>query len=388
MTDNKNITSDFVKEFDFSDIRPYYDGEVKPIINQLISDPMFMQLINYVWPTMTFDDVQSKADKIDTNMDFQLQFMHAGIREIVERSSTTLSSSGFDKLDKNKNYLFVGNHRDILLDAAILQILLVEHGLPTSEISFGSNLKEKGFVTDFGKVNRMFTVLREGTSKELYEISRKLSAYIRHTITEKKVSVWIAQRNGRTKDGADFTQSGLIKMLNISGKQSFIENFEQLNVVPLTISYEYEPCDYLKTQELYLSNLHTKYTKSPGEDLNSIITGIKQNKGRIHVAIGTPLEPHDFKGLEKFEIENDKVKAFAAIIDRQIYDNYQLFPVNYIAADLQEKSYKRSNKYTEAEKKNFLDYMDKQIKKISGEEDALKQLFLRIYATPVINKGE
>ena len=291
-------------------------------------------------------------------------------------------------MNPKKNYLFVANHRDILLDAAILQILLVEHGFPTSEISFGSNLKEKGFITDFGKLNRMFTVLREGTSKELYEISRKLSAYIRHTIIDKKSSVWIAQRNGRTKDGSDFTQNGLLKMLNISGKKSFSENFEQLNLVPLTISYEYEPCDYLKTQEIYLSNLHTKYTKSPGEDLNSIITGIKQFKGKIHLTVGKPIEQKDMTFIDKYENENDKIKAFAAMIDKHIYDNYKTNPVNYIAADLLEKSYKRANKYNVEEKQSFIKYMEDSIKKITGEQDVLRQLFLKIYATPVINKGE
>lgn len=380
--------SDFAQEFEFEDIRPYYDDEIKLVATKLITDPIFMQLINYLWPSMTFEDVKQKLTKVNSSQDFQLEFMHGAIRKVLELSATGLSSSGFEQLDKTKSYLFVANHRDILLDAAILQVLLVEHGFPTSEISFGSNLKEKGFINEFVKLNRMFTVLRDGSSKELYEISRKLSAYVRHTLVDKKVSLWIAQRNGRTKDGCDITQNGLLKMLNISGKKTFSENFEQLNIVPLTISYEYEPCDFLKTQETYLAGLNTKYVKSPGEDLNSIVTGIKQFKGKIHLTVGKPIEKKELSTIDQLENDNDKIKAFAAMLDKLIYSNYKTNPVNFIAADLLEKSYKRANKYNSEEKQSFIQYVDESLKKIKGEREQLKQLFLKIYATPVLNKGE
>ena len=379
--------SDFAKEFEFEDIRPYYDDEIKLVATKLITDPVFMQLINYLWPSMTFEDVKQKLAKVNSSQDFQLEFMHGAIRKVLELSATELSSSGFEHLDKTKSYLFVANHRDILLDAAILQVLLVEHGFQTSEISFGSNLKEKGFINEFVKLNRMFTVLRDGSSKELYEISRILSAYVRHTLVDKKVSLWIAQRNGRTKDGCDITQNGLLKMLNISGKKTFSENFQQLNIVPLTISYEYEPCDYLKTQETYLANLNTKYVKSPGEDLNSIITGIKQFKGKIHLTVGKPIEKKDLVAIDVFENDNDKIKAFAAMLDKLIYSNYKTNPVNFIAADILEKSYKRADKYNSEEKQSFINYIEESLKKIKGEREQVKQLFLKIYATPVLNKG-
>ena len=388
MITDKRVISEFAREFNFDDIRPYYDHEVKAVLNKLIADPQFMKLVNYLWPERTLDEVKQKAKSVNTSFEFQLQFMNDAIHRIVEKSSAGLTTSGFDKLDTEKSYLFVANHRDIFLDAAILQIVLVKHGFPTSEISFGSNLKEKGFVTHFGKLNRMFTVLREGTSKELYEISRKLSAYVRHTIIDKHTSVWIAQRNGRTKDGSDMTQTGLLKMLNISGRKNFIQNFEELHIVPISISYEYEPCDYLKTQELYLSNLHTKYTKAPGEDLNSIVTGITQFKGQIHLAAGAPISDADLQHFDRYENENEKIKAMATHIDRVIYEKFACRPNNYVAADLLEKSYRRSRFYTAAEKQGFLEYMDSQLKKTSGEEEALEQLFLRIYGMPVLNRGE
>ncbi|MBL7932895.1 MAG: glycerol acyltransferase [Bacteroidia bacterium] len=378
--------SDFAKDFDFEDIRPFHDHETPDVVRRLIVDPLFMDLINYLWPNMTFDEVKQKAEKVETALEFQLQFMHAAIRKIVEKSSSGLTSSGFDKLDKKNSYLFIANHRDILLDAAILQILLVENGFQTSEITFGSNLKDKGFITDFGRLNRMFTVLREGTSKELYEISRKLSAYIRHTLLDKKASVWIAQRNGRTKDGMDLTQSGLLKMLNISGRKSFSENFSELNIVPLTISYEYEPCDYLKAQEIYLSNLHTKYNKAPGEDLNSIVTGINQFKGRIHLAVGTPIEAKEYKYIDTLENENDKIKTLQALIDKRIYSDFKLFPVNYIANDVLHGTNLFEAYYSAKEKKDFIEYVEKQISKIEGERDVLRTILLKQYAQPTINK--
>ena len=380
--------SDFAKEFNFDDIRPYYDDEVREVADKLITDPIFMQLVNYLWPDMTLDQVKLKINKVQSSPDFQMEFMHGAIRKIIEFSSQGLTSSGFEQLDPNKNYLFVSNHRDILLDAAILQVLLVEHGFSTSEISFGSNLKEKGFITEFVKLNRMYTVLREGNSKELYEISRKLSAYIRHTIVDKKTSTWIAQRNGRTKDGHDFTQTGLLKMLNISGNKTFVENFAQLNIVPLTISYEYEPCDGLKAEELYLSSLHTRYTKAQGEDLHSIVSGIQQPKGKIHLTVGKPVDHDDIAFAAKHESENDKIKALAMLLDREIYKNYKINPINYVAADLLEKSGERQMKYSPMQKQAFINYAEEKITKIGGEHDVLMQIFLKIYANPLLNYGE
>jgi hypothetical protein len=368
--------------FNFDDMRPYYDNESYDVLQRIIKDPIFMKLVTNLWAGMTFEEVKAKAEKVNTAMGFQVEFMHPAIRTIVARSSDGLMCRGFEHLDKNESYLFVANHRDILLDSAILQILLVENGFATSEITFGNNLMDKGFITDFGRLNRMFTVLREGTGRELYDISRKLSAYIRHTIVDKKVSVWIAQRNGRTKDGNDQTQTGLLKMLNISGKGTFTDNFSQLKIVPLTISYEYEPCDVLKIQELYLSSLHTKYIKAEGEDLNSIITGIIQPKGRIHLSVGTPIIK-ELQQIDNSISENEKIKILTSLVDNQIYNDYKLWAVNYIAADILNNSSQYVNHYTSEEKKNFIDYINTKIATIEGEQDSLFNLFIKMYANPL-----
>ncbi|MDQ3046951.1 MAG: acyltransferase [Bacteroidota bacterium] len=369
----------------YDDIRPYYDHEAREAMQHLKKDPMFMQLVKYLWPDMTQEEAFAKADKVNDNMTFQLEFMHQAIRVIVARSSTGLSCNGFDNLDPEQAYLYIANHRDILLDSAILQILLVEHGFKTSEITFGNNLMQGGFITIFGKLNRMFTVLREGNSRELYEISQKLSAYIRHTIVEKNVSVWIAQRNGRTKDGNDLTQTGLIKMLNMSGGKDFSTSIKELKIVPLSISYEYEPCDDLKVQELYLSSLHSKYVKAPGEDMNSILTGITQQKGRIHMEVGKPIE-NELKELEKISNENEKIKQLVAIIDEQLYSNYKLWPVNYIAMDIANDSQEFSSYYSSEEKENFILYIKEKVSKLTGDEQTLFNLFITMYSNPVKTK--
>jgi 1-acyl-sn-glycerol-3-phosphate acyltransferase len=370
--------------YDFEDIRPYYDAEAHAVLKRMSQDPLFMKLVGHLWPDMTHQEALAKADKVNDVMGFQLEFMHSAIRTIVSRSSTGLSCNGFQNLDKSKAYLFVANHRDILLDSAILQILLVEHGFVTSEITFGDNLMEPGFITDFGRINRMFTVQREGTSRELYDRSKKLSAYIRHTVSEKNVSVWIAQRNGRTKDGLDQTQTGLLKMLNISGEGNFQKKFSELNIVPLTISYEYEPCDALKVKELYLSSLNSVYRKAPGEDMNSILTGILQPKGRIHMEVGKPISS-ELESLNQYSNENEKIRQLSLLIDTHIYKGYKLWPGNYIAADLQEGTQRFASHYSDTEKEGFERYMRKRLEGQEGEPEALRAVFLKMYATPCLS---
>jgi 1-acyl-sn-glycerol-3-phosphate acyltransferase len=355
-------------------------------MERMVKDPLYMQLVSFIWPGITKEEALAKAARVDGSNAFQSEFMRDAIWTIVNRTSKGLTWSGLEKLDPNKAYLYIANHRDILLDSAILQIVLDKADFETSEITFGSNLMEQGFITDFGRMNRMFTVKREGTAKELYDISRQLSAYIRHTIIDKKTSVWIAQRNGRTKDGNDQTQTGLLKMLAMSGGKDFMQCFSQLNIVPLTISYEYEPCDSLKVQELYLSSLHTKYVKAPGEDLNSIVTGIKQPKGKIHMTFGDVVQEEELEEINKSANENEKIKQLTALIDRRIHNDYKLNNVNYIAYDLIHHTNVFAGTYTVEEKTQFLDYISSQVSKLSGEAEVLKSLFLKMYSYPVTNK--
>lgn len=385
-TEEHQQSDNVIHNYNFDDIRAYYDNEVKDTTQKLITDPLFMQLVNYLWPNMTFNEVKEKANRVNSNIDFQLQFMHGAIRKIIELTTNGLSSDGFQYLQPNKSYLFIANHRDILLDAAIMQVLLVENGFSTSEITFGNNLKQEGFVTEFLKLNRMITAVRDGSSKELYEFSKKLSAYIRHTLLDKNVSVWIAQRNGRTKDGNDFTQNGLLKMLNMSGSSDLIESFRKLNIVPLSISYEYEPCDDYKTNELYQLETQSKYNKLPGEDLKSTINGIQQFKGRVHLSVGKPISDVEYNNISLLANDNEKIKAITTLIDNRIYSNYKLNAINYIAADLLNQSDDYLSNYTIEEKENFVSYMNQKLKNIPGSREKLELLFLKQYARPLMNK--
>jgi hypothetical protein len=376
--------SSFAKEFNFENLRPYYDTETGEVMERLAYYETYYKAMAFLWPDMTREQMIEKALSTKTPYEFQTGYMRDAIWKIVNATSTGLTWSGIENIDRNKAYLYVANHRDILLDSAILQIILDKEDFETSEITFGSNLMEEGFITDFGRMNRMFTVKREGTVKELYDISRQLSAYIRHVIVDKNTSVWIAQRNGRTKDGSDITQTGLLKMLNLSGTNDFVKSFSDLNIVPLTISFEYEPCDNLKVQELYLSSLHTKYVKAPGEDLNSILTGIKQPKGKIHVAFGKPIK-EELIEIDKTSNENEKIKLLAAHIDKCIYQSYKLNPVNYIAYDLINKTNAFDTHYRLEDKEKFLTYIDGKTENMTGEKGMLKNLFLTMYANPVVN---
>lgn len=378
--------SDFAKEFNFEPLRPYYDTEAPQAMSRIASYETYHKIMTYLWPEMTKEQIIEKAINTKSPYEFQTEFMSEAIWRIVKSTSTGLTWSGIENIDRNKAYLYVANHRDILLDSAILQIILDKEEFETSEIIFGSNLMEKGFITDFGRMNRMFTVQREGNAKELYDISRQLSAYIRHVILDKNSSVWIAQRNGRTKDGSDITQTGLLKMLNISGNKNFVDNFKELNIVPITISFEYEPCDDLKTQELYLLSLHTKYVKNAGEDLNSILTGIKQPKGKIHIAFGKPITETELLEIDKLSNDNEKIKLLTAYIDKQIYSNYKLNPVNYITYDLLNKTNIFEANYSSKQKEDFINYMHTKTKDLIGEPDVLNHLFMSLYANPVVNK--
>jgi 1-acyl-sn-glycerol-3-phosphate acyltransferase len=377
--------SDFAKEFNFEELRPFYDSEALEVMPRMAKDPMYHQLVSYLWPGITKEEAIAKAHNTKSIYDFQTGYMSHAIWSIVKSSSTGLSWNGIENLDPDKAYLFIANHRDILLDSALLQIILEKEKFATSEITFGSNLMDSGFITDFGRMNRMFTVKREGTAKELYDISKQLSAYIRHTILDKNNSVWIAQRNGRTKDGNDQTQTGLLKMLGMSGGKDFVQCFSELNIVPLTISYEYEPCDLLKAQELYLSDLHSKYVKAQGEDLNSIITGIKQPKGKIHLTFGKPIL-EELKEINKVSNDNEKIKHLAALIDKRIYTDYKLNPVNYIAYDLNHQTNVFESNYTAKEKENFISYLTKITEAQKAEAEMLKGILIKMYSSPVENK--
>jgi hypothetical protein len=371
---------------EFEDIRPYDDIEINPALNRIVAVPEFRKILEFLFPDRNKEQIIDNLKQIHSALEFQKQLMHPLVSSIVAKTSNGLTTSGFERLNPGTPYLFVANHRDIVLDSAILQVKLLDFGHETSEITFGSNLMTNQFIIDLGKVNRMFKVYRGGNRMEVFRNSRILSEYIRYTIKQKRTSAWIAQRNGRTKDGSDHTETGLLKMFNISGSCDFQESFSELNIVPLSISYEYEPCCASKIKELTSLRKGIPYQKEPHEDLMSIITGITQPKGHIHLAACTPVNDLLTEISDSLTI-NDRISKLATLIDSTIYDNYRLWPGNFIACDMLHKTKQYTDKYNDSDIKAFSAYMEKELSLFTGDQSIQKELFLRMYANPVLNAG-
>ena len=310
--------------------------------------------------------------------------MLMAIKKILSDTSTTLTHTGIDKLNKEKRYLFISNHRDIMLDSAILQAILFETGLSTSEMAVGDNLITDPFLEDIARVNKMIKVVRNTNPREIYASSVLLSEFIRKRVSNEESSVWIAQRNGRTKDGFDLTEQGLLKMLDMSGNGDFTKDFSELSIVPVSVSYEYEPCDILKARELYISK-RQKYIKSEGEDLNSILTGIMQYKGGIHFNFCKLISDEEIQGCSLME-KNERFKSLGEIMDRKILSTFHLWPNNFIAYDLLNSCSRFSDRYTEIQKQKFQEYVAFKIADSEGDIKELEEIFLSIYANPIISK--
>ena len=368
---------------DFDDIRPYYEEEIPAAMQRLTDSDAFPLLASYVYPGVPLEEVRQRVRGFKTVREFQSDTMYKVNEQVIERSMTAFSGSGLEHLDPHKHYLYVSNHRDIMLDASLLQYFLLKNGFDTSEITFGANLMTSPTVIDIGKSNKMFRVERPGGDiKAFYRASLHLSEYIRYVIKEKGQSVWIAQRNGRTKDGRDATDQGIIKMFCMSEQRDKIKALAELNIVPIAVSYEWEPCDILKVLELYQSQ-YTRYVKKPGEDLNSILTGILQPKGRVHFELTEPLTAEELSAFEGMT-NNEYHKEVARLIDKKINKAYRLWPNNYIAHDLLYGNTRYRSMYTDEDYNAFIAHMAV----VERYEDTcdieqLKELFLSIYANPV-----
>lgn len=368
----------------FDDIRPYYDEEIPEAMHRITESEHFPLLASYVYPDTPVEEVRRRLLSFRTIYDFQSDTMSRVNEQVIARSITEFTFGGLEMLDPAKQYLFVSNHRDIMLDSSLLQYILLKNGHHTTEITFGANLMSTPLVIDIGKSNKMFRTERGGDMKEFYKKSLYLSEYIRYAITEKRESVWIAQRNGRTKDGNDATDQGIIKMFYMSKADNRVEGLAELNIVPVAISYEWESCDILKTLELYRSR-SAKYVKKTGEDLNSILNGLLQPKGRVHIEFCRPVEYDELKRLDDCT-GSEFNKRVALLLDERICRNYRLTPNNYIAHDLRSGDNRFADKYTAAEKQAFLEYMAKLYEYNDCDTAVLKEIFLGIYANPVDRK--
>ena len=374
-----------IKESKSDDIRPYYDEEIPAAMQRIASSTSFPLLASYVYPEESVEKVRQRIVGYTNIHDFQTETMRRVNEQVIARSITEFTCDGISRLSPHDSYLYVSNHRDIMLDSSLLQYFLVTQGFDTTEITFGANLMQGQLVIDIGKSNKMFKVERPGGGfKDFYRSSLHLSEYIRHAILEKHQSVWIAQRNGRTKNGIDVTDQGIIKMFCMSRMDDKIRALSELHIVPVAVSYEWESCDILKTLELYQSQF-SKYIKKPGEDLNSILTGLMQRKGRVHFELCEPIKEDELMQFDDLT-NNEYHKAVAQLIDSRINTAYRLWPNNYIAHDIRYGSKAFSAFYTKEEWEAFEHRLAQLEKYEDCDLDQLKDIFLGIYSNPVDRK--
>ncbi|TAJ14235.1 glycerol acyltransferase [Marinilabiliaceae bacterium JC017] len=372
-----------IKNLDFESIRPYKDSEIQEVLERLKNEATFLELIKFIYPDFPLQEFLNKLSQISSIKDFQHEVIYPYVKEILKNTTKGVFSSGLENLDPNQSYLFISNHRDIVLDSAILNILFVEQGFETTEIAIGDNLLIYPWITDLVKLNKTFIVKRNAPVRQMLANSKLLSAYIRHAISERNQGIWIAQREGRSKDGDDRTQVSLLKMLNMSGEKDFAQNVSDLNIVPVSISYEYDPCDYLKALEFLYKRDNPDYHKTQSDDLKHMGAGLNGRKGRVHFAFGTPLKK-ELQPLNDIP-KNDQFQALAELIDDQIHNNYKLWPGNFVSHDIIANDNHFAHKYTAEEKDTFLAYINEHLSRIEGDRDFLYHSLMEMYANPVKN---
>ena len=371
---------------EFESISPYTDEQASEALGKLADHPAVAQASRYFFPEESPDFLKNVLKQIKTIDQFQVLVMQRFVRWVIDHTAKNFSYDGISNIDTSKKFLALSNHRDIIMDPAITQLVLHTNGIPMTEIAVGDNLITNEAIEYLIRSNRMIKVVRGISARELYLSSQLLSKYIRLNITEQRSSIWLAQRQGRTKNGYDVTEQGLLKMLDMSGTGDFQSNFEALNIIPMSISYEYEPCDILKARETVISRKH-KYVKAEGEDFNSIMVGIMQPKGNVHLNIGKPLTSEEIAAAAQCD-KNDRYQLIRHAVDIRVIEGYRLWKNNYVAYDILNHSFRYSDKYTAADVETFVAYMEKQLDTVEptlNRED-LRKHFLEIYANPVVSK--
>lgn len=371
---------------EFTDISPYTDAEAVEALGKLADHPAVVEVSKAIFPDKEPEFLRKILKSVKSIDEFQILVMNKAVEWVLSTTAHNFSYDGIGNLKKiNGKFLAMSNHRDIILDPAITQVVLYRNAIPMTEIAVGSNLLTNKYIEYLIRSNRMIKVIRGINARQLYLSSQVLSKYIRECITSGRSSIWIAQREGRAKDGIDTTEQGLLKMLDMSGTADFTTNFEELNIVPLSISYEYEPCDILKARERLISRTQ-KYVKGSREDLISIMTGIEQQKGNIHLNIGSPLT-HDEIEAASCCNKNDRYQAIRHAVDVRIIEGYKLWKTNYIGYDMVNHTFKYRDKYTPEDVAQFTDYVEHQLDKVEKSlcRADLRDVFLRIYANPVVS---
>ena len=364
----------------FDDIRFFHADEVNPALQSAVRHPMIKELFAYTFPDKTEAEIKAEVLSCHSIDDLQRKVISKTMARLLDETSAGMTNSGFDKLDKNTSYLFISNHRDIVLDTSLINVVLYEHDLIRTASAIGDNLVQRPFVNALSRLNRNFVVKRGAGPRETLLSSQKLSQFVNYLLSERKRSVWIAQRQGRTKDGNDVTEQGVLKMIGLAaGKQPIAAYLNSLRIIPISISYEYDPTDILKVPELLAKAANEEYVKSENEDFNSILKGALGQKKHIHIAAGAPM--HIDTAL--VQSTNQVLQTVVQQLDETIQLNYRLWPTNYIAYDLLNDTQANQEHYTAQDKNQFERRLRMRVN--SADEKAVAS-FLSMYARPVANK--
>lgn len=383
MTDSK---------YDFKDIAPFGDDIFHEKMRQLVEEPGFESAVRFVIPDVDWPSMVDNLLSIRSGEELQHRVMYPFLEMLASRTTDGITSDGLDNIDPESSaYTFITNHRDIVLDASFLNLCFLRAGLPTSEVAIGNNLLIYEWISDLVRLNKSVIVRRNLPISRALEAAMELSAYIHYAISTKHDSVWIAQREGRTKDSNDITQESLIKMLAIAGEGDFIDRLKEIHLVPVAISYEYDPNDYLKAREYLLRRLDPGFKKSQRDDLFSMETGLLQPKGRIHFSIA-PCIDSQIDRIDRSQPKAVQVKEVCHVIDHAIHSRYKIYPVNYVAYDLLHESKQFADRYTPEDMEALNIRINEQLAKTEMQDlshldiQYMRQMMLTMYANPLKNK--
>ena len=371
---------------EFNDIRPYLPEELPQVFEELIADPEFQAAMSYAFQGMPFEQIAGAMRASKTNLDFQKALVYPFLKGVIKKLASEFELT-YEKKEELGNALCISNHRDIIMDSAFLCILYVEARGNTVEIAMGDNLLIRPWIKKLVRVNRSFIVQRSASIREMLASSKRLSQYMHHTIAERKQPIWLAQREGRAKDSNDRTQEGLIKMFSMYSSGDIIDALKELNIAPTTISYEFDPCDYLKAKEFQQKRDNPEWKKAPQDDLINMKTGMFGYKGGIHYHIADCIN-NEIDAIDRSLGKNEKTAAVARIIDRHIHSNYKFWPINYYYYELLTGDTRFADKYTAEDKAKLDAYLQGQIGKIDlpdRDDGFCRTKILEMYANPVIN---
>ena len=372
----------------YNSIRPYEPEELPEVYERLIADEQFKAVVGKVFPQVPFEALAAKLKQCKTNLDFQIAFCYPFLKDLLSKASKGCDID-ISAIDNTRRYTFVSNHRDIVLDSALLDVMLIEADFKTTcEIAIGDNLLAAPWIENLVRVNKSFIVKRSAGIREMLVNSRTMAEYMHLVINDKHDNIWIAQREGRAKDSDDRTQESIVKMMAMGGEGTVTERLQQLHIVPVAISYEYDPCDWLKAQEFQLKRDVEGWKKTKADDVLSMQTGIMGYKGHIHYHCAPCID--DFlASLPEDTPKADIFRIIAEHIDKGIHANYRLYANNYIAIDMLEGGNRMAEHYTPEDKAKFEMYLAGQLDKIvipNKDEAFLKDCMLKMYANPAINK--